>query len=93
MVKMTIENALKQKISSYERLSAYSLIKYIIGNANNIETFLKTEKIESVISYSIHTDVSKVEINSSNDRNGYYILCNKSKEKLLSDLELIEKHL
>ena len=93
MVKMTIENALKQKISSYERLSAYSLIKYIIGNANNIETFLKTEKIESVISYSIHTDVSKVEINSSNDRNGYYILCNKSREKLLSDLELIEKHL
>lgn len=93
MVKMTIENALNQNISSYKRLSAYSLIKYIIGNARHIEAFLKKEEIESIVSYSIRPDVSKSEINSSNDRNGYYILCNKSKEKLLNDLELIEKHI
>lgn len=93
IVKMTIENAIGDNISRYEKANRCSCIRYIENNCDKYIRMFKSLKLKSLISYHIYPDVKKKVIESSNDRLGYFILSSDKMSEINNDLNKVENFL
>lgn len=93
MVRMTIESSLNMKLEEIKKKESFSTIKYIIDNVEKYKKAFKVLKVDSLVEFKCYSNSDCVDVKSSNDRLGYYIMKNDDKSKLIRDMEYVQEYI